>query len=173
MVSCNRDRFLLLATTVFKEIVKKSVLDSGKPSLKATDRWRSAQTMLWSQDLSDFSDSFIKNWLQNKQSLLIYKVLLWKNRTCGSCYYSLTINRISEPRDISYPVLTNQQNHDSAVSLSYLFLKMMNDISDMTLYNKDKFILSVTFASKEMEKISFWQRKPFSESYWQMMKCLC
>ena len=112
MVSCNKDRFLLLATTVLKEIVKKSVLDSGKPSLKATDRWRSAQTMLWSQDLSDFSDSFIKNCLQNKQSLLIYKVLLWTNRTCGSCYYSLTINRISEPRDISYPVLTNQQNHE-------------------------------------------------------------
>ena len=132
MVSYNRDRFLLLATTVLKEIAKTSVLDLGKPSLKATDRWRSAQTMLWSQDLSDFSDSFIKNCLQNKQSLLIYKVLLWKNRTCGSCYYSLTINRISEPRDISYPVLTNQQNHDSAVSLSYLFLKMMNDISDMT-----------------------------------------
>ena len=173
MVSCNRDRFLLLATTVLEEIVKTSVLDSGKPSLKATDRWRSAETMLWSQDLSDFSDSFIKNCPQNKQSLLIYKVLLWTNRTCGSCYYSLTINRISEPRDISYPVLTNQQNHDSAVSLSYLFLKMMNDISDMTSYNKDKFILSVTIASKEMENISFWQRKPFSESYWQMMKCLC
>ena len=173
MVSCNRDRFLLLATTVLKEIVKTSVLDSGKPSLKATDRWRSAQTMLWSQDLSDFSDSFIKNCLQDKQSLLIYKVLLWTNRICGSCYYSLTINRISEPRDISYPVLTNQQNHDNAVSLSYLFLKMMNDISDMTSYNKDKFILSVTIASKEMENISFWQRKPFRESYWQMMKCLC
>ena len=173
MVLCKRDRFLLLATTVLKEIVKTSVLDSGKPSLKATDRWRSAQTMLWSQDLSDFSDSFIKNCLQNKQSLLIYKVLLWTNRACGSCYYSLIINRISEPRDISYPVLTNQQNHDSAVSLSYLFLKMMNDISDMASYNKDKFILSVTIASKEMENISFWQRKPFSESYRQMMKCLC
>ena len=50
---------------------------------------------------------------------------------------------------------------------------MMNDISDMTSYNKDKFILSVTIASKEMKKISFLQRKPFSESYWQMMKCLC
>ena len=34
-----------------------------------------------------------------------------------------TIHRISEPRDISYLVLTNQQDHDSAVSLSYLFLK--------------------------------------------------
>ena len=37
---------------------------------------------------------------------------------------------------------------------------MMNDISDMTSYNKDKFILSVTIASKEMENISFWQGNP-------------
>ena len=44
----------------------------------------------------------------------------------------------------------------------------------MVSYNKDTFILSVTIVSKEkkMKKISVWLRKTFTESYWQMMKCL-
>ena len=37
MVSYNRDKFILPVTIVSKEIVKTSVLDLGKPSLKATD----------------------------------------------------------------------------------------------------------------------------------------
>ena len=37
MVSYNRDKFILPVTIVSKEIVKTSVRDLGKPSLKATD----------------------------------------------------------------------------------------------------------------------------------------
>ena len=37
MVSYNRDKFTLPVTIVSKEIVKTSVRDLGKPSLKATD----------------------------------------------------------------------------------------------------------------------------------------
>ena len=35
--SYNRDKFLLPVTVVSKEIVKKSMFDSGKPLVKATD----------------------------------------------------------------------------------------------------------------------------------------
>ena len=46
---------------------------------------------------------------------------------------------------------------------------------DIVSYNKDTFILSVTIVSKEKksENISVCLRKTFTESYWQMMKCLC
>ena len=35
--SYNRDKFILPVTIVSKEIVKKSMFDSGKPLVKATD----------------------------------------------------------------------------------------------------------------------------------------
>ena len=84
MVSYNRDKFILPVTIVSKEIMKTSVLDLGKPSLKATDWWRSAQLMLWFQDLSEFSDSFSENCPQNKlykstylKSSVMNKSSLW------------------------------------------------------------------------------------------------
>ena len=45
----------------------------------------------------------------------------------------------------------------------------------MVSYNKDTFIPSVTIVSKgkKSENISVCLRKTFTESYWQMMKCLC
>ena len=40
--------------------------------------------------------------------------------------------------------------------LTYLFIKLVDDILDMTSYNRDKFILSVTIVSKEIMKTSFY-----------------
>ena len=41
-------------------------------------------------------------------------------------------------------------------------------------YNRDKFILLVTiFFKRNGEKISVWLSQTFTESYWQMPKCLC
>ena len=37
---------------------------------------------------------------------------------------------------------------NNAVCLSYLFIKLVNDILDMASYNRDKFILPVTIVSK-------------------------
>ena len=60
-----------------------------------------------------------------------------------------------------------------AVCLNYLL--SVNDILDLASYNRDKFVLSVTIASKKKrsENVSVWLRKTFTERYWQLMKCLC
>ena len=42
------------------------------------------------------------------------------------------------------------------VCLSYLFIKLANDILDIALYNGDKFTLSVTLVSKEIVKTSIF-----------------
>ena len=39
---------------------------------------------------------------------------------------------------------------NNPVCLSYLFIKLANDILDIALYNRDKFTLSVTLVSKEI-----------------------
>ena len=41
---------------------------------------------------------------------------------------------------------------NNPVCLSYLFIKLANDILDTALYNRDKFTLSVTLVSKEIVK---------------------
>ena len=45
---------------------------------------------------------------------------------------------------------------NNADYLTYLFIKLVNDIFDITSYNRDKFILSVTIVSKEIMKTSFY-----------------
>ena len=49
------------------------------------------------------------------------------------------------------------------------------DIFGKASYNRDKFILLVTifFFKRNGEKISVWLSQTFTESYWQMPKCLC
>ena len=49
------------------------------------------------------------------------------------------------------------------------------DIFGQASYNRDKFILLVTifFFKRNGEKISVWLSQIFTESYWQMPKCLC
>ena len=56
----------------------------------------------------------------------------------------------------------------------YLLIELLSDTLDMASYNRDEVTLSVTIFSKEMvkKKISVWPRKTFSDSYWQMTKCL-
>ena len=41
---------------------------------------------------------------------------------------------------------------NNPVCLSYLFIKLANDILDIALYNRDKFTLSVTLVWKEIVK---------------------
>ena len=57
---------------------------------------------------------------------------------------------------------------NNADYLTYLFIKLVKDIFDITSYNRDKFILSVTIVSKEIMKTSF----TLTKSYWKMTRCL-
>ena len=45
---------------------------------------------------------------------------------------------------------------NNADCLTYLFIKLVNEILDMTSYNRDKFILSVTIVSKGIMETSFY-----------------
>ena len=51
---------------------------------------------------------------------------------------------------------------NNADCLTYLFIKLVNEILDMTSYNRDKFILSVTIVSKGIMETSFYPHQKLS-----------
>ena len=59
---------------------------------------------------------------------------------------------------------------NNAVCLSYLLIKLVNDLLDTASYYEHLWDHSSKIKG---EKFSIWLRKAFTESYWQMTKCLC
>ena len=60
---------------------------------------------------------------------------------------------------------------NNPVCLSYLFIKLANDILDIASYNRDKFTLSVTLVSKEIVKTLVMTRKNYHRK--PRRRCLC
>ena len=90
--SYNRDKFILPVTIVSKEIVKKSMFDSGKPLVKATDWWRSAYPTLWYRDLSELWSHMYGKLKEKRSQCRCYSarkqfedflwISLWSPRPC-------------------------------------------------------------------------------------------
>ena len=92
-------------------------------------------------------------WVVQQKEILRQFILLFyperpKDRPNGGNVAQKIINNSNNP---STGYIFFAQNHllfQGVVCLSYLFVKLINDIFNMTSYNRDKFVLPVTIVSK-------------------------